>query len=584
MRLILAVTSALAVLAASPRAEACGGTFCDAGPMTAAVDQAAETILFVRDAGIVEAHIQIAIDPDTDAQKFAWLVPMPAVPEFAIGSQPLFDALLGASAPRYDLRGDSCGYPQTTIAFISDPDGGGASVDPDIHSETVGAFTVTTLEGGTADAVMTWLGDNGYAQDEAAEPIIASYLADDFVLVAFRLTPQAGIRDVHPIVLRYAGDEPCVPLRLTAIAAQDDMGVRAFFLDEARWAPTNYRHVVLNPLQVRWGGGGYDYAAAITLAVDEAPQGHGFVTEYAGTTSMVPTGGIYSDTWASLPFSAAAPTSVVDLLNAQGLAMCPKGGPCIVPHPLVVALLREYLPAPADVSENQFYECLSCYADQTDFAEWDGPAFAADLETRVIEPGRHGALLLESWPYVTRLFTTISPHEMTLDPTFEVAPDLPDVPLSQPAIATCVDCEGDAIGELPDGREVYLEGASWPSFARTMPFAERIEQIPAQGAPIVELDNRADIDAALAAYNAKFECMPGGTGSGSGSGQVDGSGTASDPTGGGMPLDTGTGGSESEAGQDGGTGGQGCACTNAPAPGFSPLLALLVLLRRRARG
>ena len=580
--LLVAVLSGLGVLAPPPPAEACGGTFCDAGPMTAAVDQAAETVLFVRDAGFVEAHVQITIDPNTDAQKFAWLVPMPALPEFSVGSQPLFDALLAGTSPSWSLRGDHCGFDPTGVGFIQAPDGGGASRDPDVHTQTVGAFEVTTLDGGTVDAVMTWLGDNGYAQDPAAEPIIAEYLAQDFVLVALRLTPEAGIPDVHPIVLRYPGSEPCVPLRLTSIAAAEDMGVRAFFLDEHRWAPTNYRHVVINPLRLRWGGGDYEYPATVTIAVDEAPAGHGFVTEYAGSSDVVYAEPIYSPGWSSAPFVDAEPTTVVALLNEQGLAMCKEVGLCIVPYPLIVAMLRTYLPAPDGVNENDFYACLSCYADMTDFSAWDGPAFAADLEERVIAPGARATELLASWSYITRMYTTISPHEMTEDPEFHVAPDLPDVPRQSIAVAVCVECEGDAMATLPDGRNVYLEGSAWPVFAPAMPWAERIEQIPANGAPIVELDNRAVIDEMLAAHNAEYECGPSGSGSASGTegGGSAGSGVLES----GGAVEGSESGASDSAGASEGTAGRGCACTSAPQQGFSPLFALFVLLRRRARG
>ena len=42
---------------------------------------------------------------------------------------------------------------------------------------------------------------------------------------------ESDVSQIHPITLRYAGAEPCVPIRLTRIAAQDDMEIRALFLD-----------------------------------------------------------------------------------------------------------------------------------------------------------------------------------------------------------------------------------------------------------------------------------------------------------------------------------------------------------------
>ncbi|HET6585635.1 MAG TPA: DUF2330 domain-containing protein, partial [Nannocystaceae bacterium] len=339
MRFVLALTPAIALgLLASPRpAEACGGTFCDGGGMNpSSVAQAYETVLFVQDGPYVEAHIQIAIDPNTKAQKFAWVLPMPAAPEFSVGSQPLFDALLRDTSPTYSTSGDYCGgLDEGDAGFIQSPDGGAASRDPEIiDTDIVGAFEVTVLQGGTVDGVMTWLGDNGYTQDPAAGPILGDYIDKGNVLVAFKLAPSATTAEVHPVVLRYLGTEPCVPLRLTAIAAAPDMGVRAFLLGEERWAPMNWRHVVPNPVKIPWTGDSGAYADAIARAVDEAPEGRGFVTEYAGPADGVNLGGLYDASWDASVFETAMPVDVVDLLNAQGLAMCDADlGPCIVPYP-----------------------------------------------------------------------------------------------------------------------------------------------------------------------------------------------------------------------------------------------------------
>ena len=80
-------------------------TACDGGiPNSMPVNQDGENVLFVLNQNEVEVHIQISIDPDTNAQKFAWLIPIQQIPEFEVGSQPLFDALLQSSVPVYQLN------------------------------------------------------------------------------------------------------------------------------------------------------------------------------------------------------------------------------------------------------------------------------------------------------------------------------------------------------------------------------------------------------------------------------------------------------------------------------------------------
>ena len=94
----------------TPRsAHACGGTFCDIGPRAMPVDQTGENILFVIDSGKVEAHIQIQYRGD--AARFSWILPVPALPEIEIGSDPLFTRLLARTVPTYGFvtQRDSCG-------------------------------------------------------------------------------------------------------------------------------------------------------------------------------------------------------------------------------------------------------------------------------------------------------------------------------------------------------------------------------------------------------------------------------------------------------------------------------------------
>jgi MYXO-CTERM domain-containing protein len=222
----------------------------------------------------------------------------------------------------------------------------------------------------------------------------------------------------------------------------------------------------------------------------------------------------------------------------------------------------------------------------TTFAEWDGPAFAAELAERIIEPGQHATELMGAWPYLTRMFTRVSAEEMSVDPIFQPNAALPDVALPPTASRECADCEDDAVVTLPDGRMIYVESSGWPQLAG-MPWAERIETIPANGAPFVEADHRAEIDAALADYNAGQDCPVGGSASGTdgGDSQETGAGDSQD-TGAGEQSDAdGSATDDGSAGQDGGgLDNRGCACRSTRSPAALPLLVLFgALLRRRRR-
>lgn len=583
-----ATTIALAMVPGDARA--CGGTFCDAGPQPMPVDQSGENILFVWDEGQIEAHIQIQYQGE--AQQFGWVIPLQGLPEFEVGSEPLFQALLGGTVPTYGFQQtfDDCqlddpndaddGFDSAGAGSTgsSDPTGAGDDGgDPGpqiLLTETVGAFEITVLEGGSGQEVFDWLEANGYDQDEEALPILDQYVAEGHVFGAVKLTGGAEVEEIHPIVLRFQGDQPCVPLRLTRIAAVENMAVRSFFLGNARMVPQNYRHVEVNQLKVNWLAP-TNYNDVITLAVDEEnANGRAFVTEYAGASDVVNTGSVYSASWNSASFEGLDATMVGQALMDQGLLFCDFdfGNGCTFTHPLMESLLAEQVTVPADTLAADYWANQAQYPE-VDLTAWDGAAFSVGMSQRIIEPGLHAADLLADNPYLTRMYTTISPAEMTEDPEFHANESLPEVPnLLNGTLRTL--CNNDQVFTLPDGREVYLPaGGVWPDFPDEpggvpgmMASSQIIEEVPTNGAPMRLTDNTENINAVLLAWN-EGNGWP-GIGAGADSG---------DDSGG-----------DAGAGDDDGSG-QGCGCTT-DAEGSVPWSALglfglagLQLRRRRSR-
>src|SRR5690606_13507158 len=96
-------------------------------------------------------------------------------------------------------------------------------------------------------------------------------------------------------------------------------------------------------------------------------------------------------------------------------------------HPLLETVVSEFIPVPEGVEANSFYDCLSCYEADIDLTAWDASLFAARLDERLFAPAKQAVALLEAHPYLTRMYTTISPAEMNEDPMFRVNTTLPDV-------------------------------------------------------------------------------------------------------------------------------------------------------------
>ena len=567
-------------------AEACGMNGCDGGvPQPMPVNQDSEDVLFVLNPGEVEVHIQISIDPNTNAQKFGWIVPIAAVPEFEVGSQPLFDALRNGSVPQYGLNTtqEICGDSGISGGISSggasgltgsgdgsgtggeDPSGGG---DPVVLKTQAGAFEIVVLADKQLAPIKQWMADNGYLwPDNAADAVMQQYLDEGNLIVALKLAAGADAGDVHPIVLRYQSDETCFPLRLTRFSSVQNMDIRVFVLGAERAAPTNYRHVLVNPLKIDWLNFAANYKEVITNAVDELmADGLAFVTEYAGTSDVAAqfSFNIYNPSWNEGAFVNLPAEQVINTLNSQGLTDCQFVDFCQFNHPLLRGLLDEYLPVPQGILPEEFYSNLPNYVAMIDVMKWgDGSGFAKGLTDRIIAPGMHGQELLDQNKYLTRMYTVISPTEMIADPIFHTNPDLEDVANVRVANRFIL-CDGNSVVTLPDGREIFVpNNGPWPQIPGEMWWAEEISQIALKGKPMHLVNNTAAINQKIQEWNLAHNWPR-------------------------SPSDTsGSTGDDSASTGPGMTGEGGCGCSSDNDPGAAGLLGLVGLgllgARRRRR-
>lgn len=94
-------TIAAGHVAYAPKANACGGLFCDSASGQLVL-QAREDILFVQDGGMIEAHVAIQYQGAPDA--FAWIVPVPSETTVAVGSPYLFSRLSAQLQPSFSVN------------------------------------------------------------------------------------------------------------------------------------------------------------------------------------------------------------------------------------------------------------------------------------------------------------------------------------------------------------------------------------------------------------------------------------------------------------------------------------------------
>jgi hypothetical protein len=507
--LALAVASGCAIALAPAHARACGGLFCNA---SSPVNQAAERILFAENGdGTVTAVIEIQYQGP--AEKFSWVLPVPGVPDVDVSSVSAFDRLQQATNPQYTLnttREDCGGVFDGLLGGGADAASGRGASDAKAGADTgvmvlaqgtVGPFVYEAIRvdpqlSDPADVALEWLMDNGYDVGELGPEVLRPYLADGLNLLAFKLEKTADAGSIRPIMITYETERPFIPIRPTAVAANDDMGIMVWVVSEARAVPGNYKALELNEALINWLSPMSTYDDVVTAAADEAA-GQGFVTEFARDGGMLDETIVFPferDEWRDI--QANPPTDPRDLLRRLTETFVGWDG--------VEDALRKTVTLPQNLSWDDFVNCPFCYADESDVVV-DGERLLTEFYESAVKPMLATAELLASRPYVTRLYTTMSADEMTIDPMFHFNPDLDDVSNVHTA-ERYIHCDGSWNVTLPNGDVVYGDASgAWPDLGE-QPAARKIVQLTTKGQGEVLEDNAEAISDMLAARAPEGSC------------------------------------------------------------------------------
>ena len=286
---LLALASALLL---PTSALACGGFFC-ASATLAPVQQNAERILFeVPGDGTITATVEIRYMGSPS--NFSWVVPVPTQlgdGDLEVLAPPNALALLDdATAPSLIPPPTTCSdagglAPRASGAAFDSA--GGDDDDEDgvevIDLPTVGPFEPQVLSATDADALVDWLNANGYLITREMEPLVAEYVAGGMWFLALKLTHEAGVEDIAPISMTYEADRPMVPIQLTGVAAEPEMGILTFIAADSRFEANNFTNLELNidDVMVHPVSGRQNYYPLLSWRMDEAG-GKAAVTQFAG--------------------------------------------------------------------------------------------------------------------------------------------------------------------------------------------------------------------------------------------------------------------------------------------------------------
>lgn len=513
-RLFVATAAALAFSAAAfppTDAHACGGLFCDGSGPTQ-VNQAAERIIFAQNPdGSVTAVVEIMYQGPAD--QFGWLLPVPGIPEVGLSSNIAMQRLQTATNPQYQLsttfegecRSENNGFAANdgaanngTTANNGQTNNGSVAI---LDRGTAGPYDYVVLQiDGDPQIGLDWLADNGYQVTSVGPELLTPYIDDGYNLLAIRLQKNADSGSVRPIRLTYDDDHPMIPIKLTAVAANQDMGVLTWVLGQSRAIPVNYKSLVLNDALIDWLNFAQNYNQVVIAAANEA-SGQGFVTEYAddtGTLAQLVFTQFDGDRWQSLGTQdwTGREVELLEVVIAQYGAW--DG---------VADAIDQALPNLTAEQRDNILTCgVYCEFQNGDLTGvLDPPVFLSAVFDLVIEPMQKTQELLDSLPYVTRLYTTLSPHEMTVDPSFDFNPDLGDVSNIHNATRV-IECssayyqwEAPWRVELPSGLVVRGEGGAWPvQPTPMMPATIEVRQVGTSGEGDVVRDNRTTIEEQLA--------------------------------------------------------------------------------------
>ena len=299
MRLSSAVF--LTALLAPSAALACGGLFCS-GLQPVPVEQTGERILFEVDPETETVTTTVDIQYGGAPDAFSWILPIAVnddmpVPDLAVTPPDVLRILELATPPTIIPPQTKCSTPRPPGLFGVARGAGGGDLATQAPNDggvdvtdlpTVGPFDNELIQSGSAQALIDWLNDNDYLVTPAMEPAIADYVGEGLAFLGVKLVPGSDVSEIQPLSVTWPGTEPMIPLRLTSISAEPEMGVLVFVLGASNYEAITWQSMELDidRLQSNPVSGQNNYHALLSLQLDEVG-GQGFITEMSADTTTI---------------------------------------------------------------------------------------------------------------------------------------------------------------------------------------------------------------------------------------------------------------------------------------------------------
>ncbi len=136
-----------------------------------------------------------------------------------------------------------------SLARIGAIGGGGPGVEVR-STQRVGSYDVSVLKATDPADLAAWLDDAGLARpDEAAQAILADYIAEGWCFLAARLATE-GAEELtpHPLQVTFPAEQPVYPMRLTAIGGSTTR-VELFVVADGQASAEGFECILADRLQ-----------------------------------------------------------------------------------------------------------------------------------------------------------------------------------------------------------------------------------------------------------------------------------------------------------------------------------------------
>lgn len=292
-RFFLLVALVLMTVGSVRSAAACGGLFCTTTP----VDQAVERIIFALDSANEEITAYVQINYTGNSDSFAWVVPVPNNPKVDVADVASFTELSNLTRVNFNFPPPpSCdarnGRLMSVGSALDGHSSGGFPIEAeptiDVYQQSsVGPYDFAVIGGENPSELVRWLRDNGYRITTDMEPLIKVYTDEGMLFLAMKLSGGNNVQDIQPVKMRYKASQPMIPIRLTAVAANPNMGILVWIFADEPMKPANMKALPIDPNQIALTSfSSNNYNTVRGDAIDTVA-GHGFVTEYMQATTKL---------------------------------------------------------------------------------------------------------------------------------------------------------------------------------------------------------------------------------------------------------------------------------------------------------